>query len=99
MTETRWTPAEQLNLPDDLRAWLDDRSLLHLAFEALHAVEFDSRTHQALLPKGVPRTLLTLLTYSYAVGYFASEEIERRLETDRQLGYLAARTGVTSQEL
>jgi Transposase domain (DUF772) len=91
---------EQLELPEDLRAWLDEASLVRLVFEALHTVEeAEHRLGSTCLPPGPPRLLLTVLTYAYAIGLSGSEEIQRRIPADPQLRYLCAKTAPSASDL
>jgi hypothetical protein len=101
MADTRSISDEQLGLPEDLRAWVSEAALVSLVFEAVHATGWaqPASLGQAPLPPGRLRVLLTLLTYSYAIGLYGSDEIESRISLDPQLLYLSARKGVPSNDL
>ena len=88
-----------VGLPEDLREWMDESTLVHLLFEALHPVDPDGLDSAKGLPLGSPRILQTVLTYSYATGLYSSEEIERRILREVQLRYLAAKSCPSSNDL
>jgi hypothetical protein len=94
MREMQPTNEGQFKFPEDLRAWMGERELLKLAFEALHVLEEGSEmSPDAARPEpGAPRVLLTLLTYCYAAGIYSSDEIEAQVPNDPQLAYLCAKT-------
>jgi hypothetical protein len=72
---------------------VDESAFVGLVLDAVQsACSFggDSRRTTTHLPAGQPRVLLTILAYSYAVGLYASEEIENRITTDSGLRYLSA---------
>lgn len=77
----------------------EPRALVTLVFEALHSLEERENGCELELAAGAPRVCLTLLTYAYAIGVFASEEIERQTKQDGEFTYLAARTTVTATDL
>ena len=87
MSECPWNYEDPLGLPDDLRQWLDARTLVGLVFDAVHTVLDQVADEPSPLPVGNPRVLLTVLTYSYAIGLFASDETEAHVPTD---GYFSA---------
>ncbi len=86
----------QLQWPNDLLDWVDERTLMSLVFEAVHMAEHESVSSRELLPPGRPRILLSVLLYSYAIGLRASAEITDLIATNSQLSYLAA--GITPSE-
>jgi hypothetical protein len=90
-----------LDLPEDVRQWTDERTLMGLLFNALDTVgqESEGCRRDGVLPLGQPRVLLTLLVYSYAIGLLDSEIIARQVPLDPQLRYLAAMTVPTAGEL
>ena len=76
-------------LPADLRQWVDECHLIKLALEATQRVF--SRTAEVGMPTGValnPQMMLTLLTYSYAAGMHASQDIEWFLYNDPVARYI-----------
>lgn len=101
MNEPNDVLARQYGFVEDLCDWLSERDLLSLVLEAVQLVEGPSnglRSYRSL-PPGPPRLSLTILTYSYAIGLYSSEEIERRVLTDRDLRYLAARSCPSGSDL
>lgn len=103
MKNSHWNSYGSFGLPNDLRSWVNEDSLVRLVFHALHSVQEDANWNQTAgrvrLPAGAPRTFLLLLTYSYAIGLCGSDEIESRVPIDPQLRYLAAKTTPSSGEL
>jgi hypothetical protein len=101
MSEMNQSPEENPVFPEDLRVWIDEAKLLTLVFDAVHAIEEEvgSAYGATGLPAGSPRILLTLLTYSYAVGCFASDEIQAKIPFDPSLQYLAAKTCPSANSL
>lgn len=91
----------QLGLPEDLRDLIDQPRLVKLVFEALHVGDLGAPRSLPgrVLPLGTPRILLTLLTYSYAIGLYSSEEIERQILKDPQFRYLAAKSCPSGNDL
>ena len=78
-------------LPVDLRHWVDECRLIMLALEAAQRVF--SRTAAVGMPANValnPQMMLTLLTYSYAAGMHASEDIEWASLRDLAMRYICA---------
>ncbi len=77
-------------LPSDLYTLMGERTLISLALQAVDAVA-------ARLPRWLespdsrlsPRMLLTLLTYSYAAGTYASEDIEWACQRQGGARYIA----------
>lgn len=83
---------EPTHVPADLSDWTGRHSLACLALEA--ATDTASRAFSGLFdadPAGLARakTLLALLTYCYAAGIYASDEIESRMSEDPMVRYLA----------
>jgi hypothetical protein len=101
MADTQSISNQRLGLPEDLRAWVSDDVLVSLVFEAVHTTGWGEAASRspAPLPPGRPRVLLTLLTYSYAIGLYGSDEIENRIPIDPQLLYLSAREDIPSYDL
>src|SRR5438132_7581342 len=81
------------SLPTDLRVLVDESCLLHLALESavnggsINLKPFNGLSGQAPLSA---RMMLTLLSYSYAVGIFGSRDIERAIYEDQTLRYICA---------
>jgi hypothetical protein len=101
MPEMSQSPEEQVVFPEDLRIWVDEAKLLTLVFDAVHGVEdmVGLTLGAAGLPVGSPRVMLTLLTYSYAIGCFASDEIQAKIPSDPSLQYLGAKTCPSANSL
>ena len=79
-------------LPADLRQHVGERALIELALEAGQTVR--ARLSRPLGPEGQcsPPRLLTLLTYCYASGVYASEDIEYDGRNDPATRHLCANT-------
>ncbi len=89
-----------ITFPDDLRQWIDARTLVSCVLEAVQAtVQVPDQALPETLPLGRPRMLLTILTYSYAVGLLGSDEIAHQIVVDPELGYLSAKSEPTPSEL
>jgi len=89
-------------MPADLRAWLDERTLVFTILEVQQAVEPPHwKQGTALRDTDIPSSqiLLTLLTYAYATGTLPSEEIEKQTEMDSTFRYLCARSYPTESML
>lgn len=64
-------------LPSDLYTLMGERTLISLALQAVDAVATRlPRWENDTDSNASPRMLLTLLTYSYAAGTYASEDVE-----------------------
>ena len=88
-----WSSAGNDELPQDLRAWVDEATLVQMVLHAVQSVcemEVISRRLATTIPAGLPRIVLSILAYSYAVGTYRSEEIEAQIVSDRNLRYLSA---------
>ena len=91
MREDIWSPAKEIGLPQDLRVWVEEKILLNLVLNAVQSVcEGDAGKSTPDLPAGLPRTLLAILIYSYALGVYGSAEIEARVPADPNRRYLSA---------
>ena len=77
-------------LPADLRTWVESSELIRWILEIQHA---DAGISAQPAIESSPRLqmLQTLLTYCYATGALATEEIERKIESDATIRYLCAR--------
>ena len=78
--------------PEDVRVWTGSDVLVRLTLDATQGMywperlsnfQFSGESHRAAM-------LLTVLAYAYAAGLADSQEIYRRLRTDRDLRYLCA---------
>jgi hypothetical protein len=96
------SPSPRVMLPSDLRAWTDQGKLLNLVLQ--HSTEA-----QGPLPRpGNGRRidgrypapmLLALLAYCYAIGVYASREIERLTYTDETVRYLAVNSHPSGEDI
>ena len=87
------TRQQTTSFPDDLRSIVGERRLIELALEAAQIVgEALPRPEGTLQDQPSPRMLLTLLTYCYAAGIYASEDIEWACESDAAARYICAKT-------
>ncbi len=90
---------ELFELPENLREWVGGKTLLDLALDAVATVQSEDPISTGSVPAGLPRVLLTLLTYCYASGLYQSDDIERQILTDADLRYLSANFPVSADEL
>ena len=87
------TPVGPSRVPFDLRLWINARRLVGLTLEATTEINEASIDLPGFNLGNIdhrPRVLLALLTYCYATGTLASQEVERRIDTDDAVRYLAA---------
>jgi hypothetical protein len=87
-----------LQIPDDLREWVEARELVALVLAAVHETE-ELVEDGPRLPAGEARLLVNVMTYSYAVGIYSSEDIELRAIEDPEVAYLSGRYRVSSVAL
>jgi hypothetical protein len=77
----------------DLRQRVPTSLLLRWAIESPQTVDLNWSDHlKASVGDFRPQMLLSLLSFCYAIGYYASEEIEEAIKTDRTMRYICART-------
>ena len=72
-------------IPADLRKWMDAPTLAGLVRTALATITPEMRTGDTRRPASQgrsPKTLLAVLTYSYAAGILMSEAIAEEIQTD-----------------
>ena len=78
--------------PEDVRAWTGSDLLVRLTLNAAQAMhwperegsfKFGGESHRSTL-------LLTILVHAYAAGVMDSQDLQRRLRSDRDLRYLCA---------
>jgi|SRR2546426_3800053 len=82
-------------LPDDLSLYLGKKTLVKLILEAIQVWNREPLDYRGFASAGKTfqqPMLLTLLTYCYATGVYASTEIELNIERDPMTRYLCART-------
>src|SRR5438876_143489 len=93
---------EERDFLEDLRAWLDEQILTNFVLDAVQATNETvpgSPVEARQIPAGRARTLVSLLTFSYAAGIYSSEDVEIRIPSDPQLRYLAAGARPTWHDL
>jgi hypothetical protein len=92
----------QNEMPLDLRLWVDPFRLVCLTLEATTEIS-EASIDIPGFNKGStdrrPRQLLAVLTYCYAIGSLSSQEIERLVQSDDMVRYLAANSSPTCDEL
>lgn len=87
------TRQQTTNFPDDLRSLVGERRLIELALEAAQIVgEALPRPTRSMQDRHSPQMLLTLLTYCYAAGIYAAEDVEWACESDAVVRYICAKT-------
>lgn len=80
-----------LQLPANLCEWLSEKELLHLALDASHSVGWEAPPRTQPFPAGIrPQMLLTLLTYCYSTGIYATEDILNAVKHNRAARYICA---------
>ena len=90
---TSEAPARQTESVDDLRGIVGERGLIKLALQSVERFGSDLPLwHVTTEPGYSSRMLLALLTYSYAAGVYASEDIHRSCKSDAGARYLSAST-------
>jgi hypothetical protein len=84
-------------LPADLRQWVNEPTLIGWILEEVSEAIFALPLRPAMGEGCAPvATMLTVLTYCYATGRYASEEIEAVATSDGSVRYLCANHFVTS---
>src|SRR5882762_2634599 len=89
-------------LPDDLSVYIGKKTLVKLILEAIEGLKAQasecgvSTTGYAEFQ---PALMLTLLTYCYATGTYASTDIELSMPRDQMVRYLCAKNRVNLQAL
>ena len=81
-------------LPDDLSVYIGKKTLVKLildAIEGLRARAARCESPASGHPEFQPAMLLTLLTYCYATGVYASTDIELGMQHDQMIRYLCAK--------
>jgi len=79
-------------LPDDLSVYIGKKTLVKLILDAIE--ELNSRPSGCEAtgsPEFQPGLMLTLLTYCYATGVYASTDIEISMRHDQMIRYLCAK--------
>ena len=93
---------DETMLPDDLTCLLPPGELLQRSLEAVQTFFWSTRPGAATpVVAGTfnPRVLLTLLTYSYATGVFATQRIVELCEHDDVFRYLSMGIGFAADRI
>ena len=88
------SPREGLILPDNLSVYIGKKTLVKLildAIEDLNARPTSSRAPAAGNPQFQPAMMLTLLTYCYATGVYATADVELSMQHDQMIRYLCSK--------
>lgn len=86
--------------PDALKGLTESQAIsLTLRHAWIQSLQLSTRTAAQAMPEMRTRTLLSLLTYAYARGIYASEEIERLCQTDIVSRFLCAGSIPSAQQL
>ncbi len=94
MITTRIPDMESLGLdrlPLELNRWFNDQTLLKLALDAVQAADWTGS--KPVFTGGQafqPQMLATLLCFSYAAGFFGSQDIEWAIRHNRTARYICA---------
>jgi len=93
---------EGLILPDDLSVYIGKKTLVKLILDAVEGLNARASGHETT-PTGTPGfqpvRMLTLLTYCYATGVYASTDIELSMQRDQMVRYLCSKNYLTLQVL
>src|SRR6266498_2405152 len=88
---------EGLILPDDLSVYIGKKTLVKLILDAIAGLNARTAGREAGAngnPEFQPVMMLTLLTYCYAAGMYASTDIELNMQHDRMIRYLCAKNNL-----
>lgn len=79
-------------LPDDLREWMEEQSLARLVVAAGQAARISNKTGTGRDLPGCngESSILSLITYYYALGIYSSQDIEGRATQDEMVRQFAA---------
>ncbi len=89
-------------LPDDLSVYIGKKTLVKLILDAIEGLNARSSGYGALATGNrefQPALMLTLITYCYATGAYASSDIEFSMQHDQMVRYLCAKNYVNPQRL
>src|ERR1043166_4650017 len=82
-------------LPDDLSVYIGKKTLVKLILEALETWNPRESACEGIAAgkaQRSPALLVTVLTYCYATGVYASTDIEIGMRQDRMIRYLCAKS-------
>lgn len=91
------TVREGFILPDDLSVYIGKKTLVKLILDAIEDLNAPASACESVAAgnsKFQPAMMLTLLTYCYATGVFASTEIELSTQHDQMIRYLCAQNSL-----
>ncbi len=96
-----WSPRTVLaTLPADLRQWVNEATLVGWILEIVCDALEGYSPAPAFVADGPPvPMMLTALTYCYATGRYASEDIEAATAADRTIHYLCMHQFVTASAI
>ncbi len=89
-------------LPDDLSVYIGKKTLVKLILEAIDCLDArgsECESETAPGPLFQPARMLTLLTYCYATGVYASTDIELGMQHDQMIRYLCGKNDLNPAEL
>jgi hypothetical protein len=95
-------PFARERLPEDLRAWIGKDCLARLTLAVAQTIEWpqtQNRQPTGTLSRLRPQMMLSLLTYCYAIGVHASQEIESGIGHDQTMRHLSAGACLTWHDL
>src|SRR6266704_4016000 len=81
-------------LPDDLSVYIGKKTLVKLILDAIAGLNARASGCGAAAtgnPEFQPAMMLTLITYCYSTGVYASTDIELSMQHDRMIRYLCAK--------
>ena len=81
-------------LPDDLSGYIGKKTLVKLILEAIEGLNARVAGREGVATENSdfqPALMLTLLTYCYATGVYASTDIELSMQHDQMIRYLCAK--------
>src|SRR5436190_227207 len=84
-------------LPDDLSVYIGKKTLVMLILDAIEDLNARGPECESVVtgnPECQPAMILTLLTYCYATGVYATTDIELGMEQDQMIRYLCAKNYV-----
>jgi hypothetical protein len=88
------------DVPENLSKWFPERGLLHLVLDTVQTVDLPAAAKR---PEGSrilrPEMMLTLLTYCYVSGIYASEDVVRAISHDRTVRYICAHNYPTWEDI
>src|SRR6266404_1075477 len=93
---------DELGLPWDLSEWMDRQELLQALAKPLETIDWQDPNLVAFekkQPQFRPKMFLTLLTYAYATGLYASDDIAEACYSDEILRSICAGEPPTARDI